>query len=642
MKISRYTRRWNSNKVAVAMAVFFACLTLFAFYTVQTFPNMEKAAELALESGGWALWFGKMAVLTKEAGIEGAVLLAVLVWLYRKVWSEKKGSILAAIAAFVFSVFMVLGDCFSANEDWNCIFGDGFQITYSFMRLSGYMALFYSGILYIIDFFEKDRANSDKILGKKGMISLFIFEAHPFGSVFVILFFCWLPWFIVFHPGTVMFDAFVQLDYIYGLIPWMDYHPVFSTVLIGGLMRLGELCGSFQLGVLFLVIFQTIILLSVFSWNFVMYKKLAAPIWLRVITLIWFAIFTVWPAYAQTVCKDTLFYALVLAYLLFLLDAVKSEDIFWDSWYNIVGIIVLMLFMAMYRGNGIFIAVLSFPFLIMFTRKRERVILCGIAFLLSYGMLNIIFSSISGAIEGGKKEVFSVPLQQTARYFKYHGDEVTEEERNGVNELLEADRIGELYEPELSDPIKTTYRFQEIHTEEEKQNEKEAIRSYLKVWFEQFGKHPDTYIQATLNNTYGYFYPQYTGNSLAYYYICQYDTPYIDTTYFNLVYTFDDFQEMRNAVSSQLDWLTKLPGIGLLYSPGTYTWILIVLAVVLLRGKDKRVIVVLIPALINLLICLASPVNGSARYMLPNMAMTPILIAWTFYGMKLPHRPQRS
>ena len=75
------------------------------------------------------------------------------------------------------------------------------------------------------------------------------------------------------------------------------------------------------------------------------------------------------------------------------------------------------------------------------------------------------------------REALSIPFQQTARYVKYHGDDVTEEERKIIDHILEYDTLAENYQPDLSDPVKNKYN---------KYTTREELKQYFKVWFKMF------------------------------------------------------------------------------------------------------------------------------------------------------------
>ena len=90
--------------------------------------------------------------------------------------------------------------------------------------------------------------------------------------------------------------------------------------------------------------------------------------------------------------------------------------------------------------------------------------------------------------------MLSIPFQQTARYVKYYGNDVSTEEEKVIRKVLDYDTIGKNYDPDLSDPVKNTYKQKD-----------EYLKDYFNIWFEMLKKHPTAYIQATLNGTYGYW-----------------------------------------------------------------------------------------------------------------------------------------
>ena len=55
------------------------------------------------------------------------------------------------------------------------------------------------------------------------------------------------------------------------------------------------------------------------------------------------------------------------------------------------------------------------------------------------------------------RETLSVPIQQTARYIKYHEEDLTEEDKKNISGLLNYDIIKTKYKPKLSDPVKATF-----------------------------------------------------------------------------------------------------------------------------------------------------------------------------------------
>ena len=88
---------------------------------------------------------------------------------------------------------------------------------------------------------------------------------------------------------------------------------------------------------------------------------------------------------------------------------------------------------------------------------------------------------------------------------EYQND-VTEYEKGVISSVLDYDHLTENYDPTLQDPVK--YTFNQSATTE-------MLNDYYRVWWKMFLRHPDSYIQATLNNTYGFFYIN-RNSSIAY------------------------------------------------------------------------------------------------------------------------------
>ena len=75
-----------------------------------------------------------------------------------------------------------------------------------------------------------------------------------------------------------------------------------------------------------------------------------------------------------------------------------------------------------------------------------------------------------------RRKCFSLPFQQTARYVKEYGDEISEEEREIIAKVLDYDSLAEIYEPMTADPVKTTYR----------SGSAGDLTAYFKVWLKEF------------------------------------------------------------------------------------------------------------------------------------------------------------
>ena len=75
-------------------------------------------------------------------------------------------------------------------------------------------------------------------------------------------------------------------------------------------------------------------------------------------------------------------------------------------------------------------------------------------------------------IPEGKQEILGTLFQQTAKYVIDHGEEVTKEEREAINVILDYDTLADRYSIFVQDPVKfqsplcTEYGIQKINKKE--------------------------------------------------------------------------------------------------------------------------------------------------------------------------------
>ena len=161
-------------------------------------------------------------------------------------------------------------------------------------------------------------------------------------------------------------------------------------------------------------------------------------------------------------------------------------------------------------------------------------------------------------------------MQQTARYLKEYPDDVTKEEAKAIDGVMKYDEIADLYNPELSDPVKATYRGGHITMAK--------LKRYFNAWFSMFLRHPGVYIEATLHNSYGYYYPFHNCTAQSSYRFYTVNEPLIEESDYHQIFS----AETRNQLKRYADLWSQIPGLAQICNAGTYTWI-----VILLLGKES-------------------------------------------------------
>lgn len=545
------------------------------------------------------------------------------VYKHRKIKLESGGYFLTLL----FSFFMLFGYSYLKINSWNLVFGNLKMMGISIFLFLGYFFLF-EYILGYLQVIWKSFSFSE-IKGKKGsLFQRFIIqmEKHPLRTSFLVLIFCWLIYMIAFYPIILSPDPSFQIKmyfnehtkYIDWVIPrsqsvnMTTHHPVIHTLLLGGAIQLGRLFGSDNLGLFFYSIFQTAVLALTLSYTIFYTKKLKMPNGVCFLLLGIYAFVPMFPFYAMSGVKDTLYTCLTILYTMFLLDLFlfcKDKKL---SLVQVVVHILLLILLMLFRNNGIYVILLSFPFIFLVKKiDRKNLALILSVSLCSYFVVTKIVIPGMGISEGSIREILSLPFQQTARYVKEHGDSITLKEQEVIDQILGYDDLKDRYKPFIADPVKNEFN---------KDATSEDLMEYFKVWFHGLLKHPDTYLQATMNNVYGYFYP----NSTRWYIYYKYDDR---ITQNDLVdYHYNNLTGIRQVLTGYGVSFPYIPGIGMISNIGFSSWILFLLIYFVFNQRKKELLIVLAPSLVSLLICVASPVNCYFRYAMPYIFILPFLV----------------
>jgi len=444
----------------------------------------------------------------------------------------------------------------------------------------------------------------------------------------------WLPYIIAFYPGIVVHvdikDQIYQFHHIetetinyVNLISDEVYinthYPVLHTLIINGFVKIGEIIGNYNIGMFLYTIVQVIVMISVLSYTFVYMKKKNTPIWIRVFALALYTLLSFFPLSAINFSKDTYASIFTLVYIILLFELLTNNINFGKRRYYVLLILVMLLIM-MFRNDGIYRVVIPFIVLIFMNIKQwKKLALILIIPILIFQIYSNIILPAFKITKGSIREVLSIPFQQTARVvYDYGEDAFTEEEQEKISKILDFKKLKEIYVTESSDNVKGTFN---------KDCTKEELLDYLKVWIKNFFKYPFTYIEATLSNTYGYFYTDITASpiSIGYIYISD-----IDDGIFDIKFE-DKLNTERTTIVIWHNALTKLPVISMLYSIGFHSCILLISTGYIIHCKKYKFIPVLLPLLVVLLVALASPVNAYLRYALPIIFNLPITIAIIIY-----------
>ena len=225
-----------------------------------------------------------------------------------------------------------------------------------------------------------------------------------------------------------------------------------------------------------------------------------------------------------------------------------------------------------------------------------------------YG-LNAGLRALPGVEPANPNETLSIPLQQTARYVRDFGDEVTDAEREAIDRVVQYGALADTYDPNLADPVKSY-----INRAEATGADRQA---YLKVWAAQTLRQPVSALEAFVNLNYGWLYPGVQNPCWSY-------SPVGDNAYVTRPAALDTLEHLLD----KLDYAFLLPVLSWPENLGLAAWGLLALGAWLAARGVKQLGGALAVQYLTLLMCLFGPVfYGHGRYGWPLLFCWPALLA---------------
>ena len=457
-----------------------------------------------------------------------------------------------------------------------------------------------------------------------------------FGALIICL--CWAPYVLSHYPGIFTADSTNQLLQFVGIkditfqqlsaplsstVFLNDSNPVATTLLIGGFYKLGVLIGNQNIGMFIYMLLQTVFLAFTLSYSLVFAWKKGLPTEGCLGGLFFFCFLPMFVIYAPVLLtKSVLVPGIYLLYTIMLYQLIFEKESHERNTKFLIGFALVELAFMLFVKSGLYVVLFTSIALCIYHRKSFRYI--ALATLVPVIFVKVVLGSIlfpALLISPGKSaELFSIPFQQTARYVKYHSDEVTNAEREAINRVLKFDQIAEYYNPTTSDGIKDySYRPERSGAD---------LVGYFKAWASMGIKHPLTYIGATFNNQYRYFQVNNTGK-----------IPYTWSSNKNEIrfmkegvvragiypvegssqFKFSQPESLKT-VARLLEKLEKtlmeLPPFSFFMSMGIYSFLCVSLIAFGLLKKNGRYLLFMVPTITNYLILIASPYSAP-RYLLP-------------------------
>lgn len=529
-----------------------------------------------------------------------------IIYMYLKLSIDKKVKKVSIFISVVVSLLISVGHAVETS-----IALDNLNI-FSIMSLFKLLIIFcglFVFFYYVFNYFFS-HVKSVNLLVKNDRFS----PNKVFFACWVLIFLLWLPYFLRFFPGIMTMDSRVQLSYIEEVI-FKNNHPFVQTWFEGGIYNLGKLLfNNSNLAMGFYTLIQMLILSAIFAYAVrFLYKYKFKPI-IVVLVLLAYGLLPQFTIYSVTIWKDVLFGGAMLLLLITLAEMTLSEHL---KFSNILLFILACLMILFFRNNGVYILMVCFPFWVYCFRKKIKIILPVLVGL--FAVYFVVTGPIYNYLKVEKPdsvESLAIPLQQVGRVIASDG-EMNKNEREYLQSIFNFAEIKDIYSPYIVDPVKNHANRVELSN---------TKNQFFSVWLTLFLKNPDTYIEAYLSQTLGYWYP-----SVKYWTV---GSPYRDS------YNIYNINLLPNFLTKVIDSMYSTD-----YSLSVLCWgiglgfLMLLLSVVIsyIRKIEKeKYIAWFIPFFgLWLTMMLASPVYAEYRYVYGLFTSLPIIILMPFFKNKI-------
>ena len=438
-----------------------------------------------------------------------------------------------------------------------------------------------------------------------------------------------LVW-LALYPGLYGWDSSAQAyQTMHGQIN--GHWSIVLGYIFGNILSFGkDVLGNISYGVAISTLLQLIIMSLIYSHVVFTVNKISKNKAITLLSLAFFIFVSILKVMTVYTTQDVIFGGifLMLFVQLFKLFAIGGK---YEPWKNAIVLLLLGVALCLCRNNGIYIFLFMSIFAIIISKQRKIM-------LISMASTIVISLLISGPIMSAfgiekahnlVNETLSVPSQQIARAY-YNNSSLDEATKQRIQYYYDDQ---ELFEKYNDYPLIADYTKNSLNSEKVKDN----FLDYIGLWAQTGCQSPRSYIEAFLLNTLGIWYPDKNQNDgrLAIPYLeydmsilwSQYDGKYQEMKV-ERNSLFPQYEKYLSSIIRDNEW-QSIPVFSILYSPGTYFILTVVVVSFALYNKKMR----LLPP--RSLICglfitvLLGPVV-LFRYVYPAIITAPILISMLF------------
>ncbi len=444
-----------------------------------------------------------------------------------------------------------------------------------------------------------------KIINKMSEIGLIY--ALPIALIFIIAL-------LAYWPGILVSDALVQWNQVQ-TGEYTTWHPVFNTLYIFLISRIFNTPGFVILVQCCFMAFVMGYFMSRLNKYYNVNKKYL------IISSILFAIVPLNYNFAVTLLKDIMYSAFIVLLSAMILDIINNKDYF-KKLRNIIALAITLLFISLFRHNGIIVVFLFLITMVIMYRKEKLVYILIAIWTIVYLLLNTVVVDLLNVQEASYANTYGPISHIMARLLNEDKVSLTEEEIQELSKYVDVQKLKETYNQYNMD-----YSINSQNIDAIKENGSEYMKFAVKV----FLKHPLIVIKHYIKLTSFLYSP----------------IPFKDS------YTVGMFTEtdlwLYKDVYPELEENSKIPALldilqeqtvkfqsgkigTLLLRPAGYMYIsiisMIIIAYIL---KNKKVILILLPIIFNTISLAPAIPVAMTRYVYSTMLLFWVTTTWIIY-----------
>ncbi|MCM1088137.1 MAG: DUF6020 family protein [Muribaculaceae bacterium] len=497
----------------------------------------------------------------------------------------------AAVLSVLFTLFYMMIDYSHYIQELTNRFYQAIVLTGVFL---GFCICFYK-LLILLFSYSGDKDALQKLLyrldGTPGRKHL------PF-YCFLGCLLCWLPYFLYQYPGVMTPDSINQFEQALGLIPYSNHHPFVHTILFKLLYQIGMfVTHNMVAAVSFYTVFQMCFLAFSIAYFLETLRIFAIRDGILILITCFYALVPYHAVFSVTLWKDIPFAAAVLLFSCAMLRMAKQITLPVLAVFVCSGVMI-----CLFRSNGWYGFLFCLPFFLFYYRRYAKRVSAAlgaillVAVLVKYPIMDALDVTQPDLIES-----LSIPTQQIAAVLC--NDRALEEEQTALIEnVVDLTYIKELYNPTFADNMKELVRagnqeYLAAHKWE-----------FFKLWVSLGFTYPADYLQAYINQTYGYWYPDF------FYPVA--DVEGVSATNLGVSHTpliGGPIVVKLKEISLKLGGM--VPIYSLLWSMGVGFWIfLFCIGNAFVRGEKEKLLYYLPSFALYLTVMIATPVATDFRY----------------------------